>query len=146
MVRHVVQQRMYWLVFALVGIGIIWIGCDQMHDQILSVSPGSSPFEINSATVVGDTLLVSVSFVGGCETHEFMLGIDDSFLESNPVRMHAWLFHDASGDTCEAYLTEKHEFDLTRIKTRYQKAYQRQEGVVLILLEGAPQGPLSYEF
>ncbi len=146
MVKQILKHRVCLLMFAVLIVGVVWIGCDQMRDSLTVVPSGGDPYEINAATISGDVLSVSVSFSGGCEAHEFTLGLSDGFLESNPVQLWAWLLHDAKGDSCEAYPTEERQFDLTPIKARYRQAYQQQEGVVIILLEGAPEGSLVYEF
>ena len=81
---------------------------------------GADPYELNAATIMGDTLTVTVSYSGGCETHQFTLVASNVFLESYPVQLGASLAHDANGDTCERWVTEDWDFDLTPIKRMYQ--------------------------
>ena len=69
---------------------------------------GDDDYVLNSATITGDTLTVSVSYSGGCRTHVFTLVIAASFVEDSPVRLPAVLRHDANGDPCEAFLTESY--------------------------------------
>ena len=87
---------------------------------------------------MGDTLTVTVSYGGGCETHRFTLVASNVFLESYPVQLGASLAHDANGDSCEAWLTEDWDFDLTPIKRMYQDAYRVDAGTIVLRLEHAP--------
>lgn len=105
-------------------------------------------YELNSATIADGILTVSVSYSGGCKKHEFTLVTGTAFLESDPVQLSVAIFHNANGDTCEAYPTEEYHFDLTPIKKMYQNAYQVQAGTVKLNLKGAPEGTpaLIYEF
>ena len=107
---------------------------------------GTDEYALNSATITDDTLKVSVSYSGGCEEHEFTLVVSETFLESFPVQLHAYIAHDANGDTCEAYPTDNYHFDLTPIKTMYQNAYQQEAGTIILRLKDAPDGELVYEF
>ncbi len=107
---------------------------------------GTDEFVVNSASITDDTLSVSVSYSGGCETHEFTLIASESFLESFPVQLHVSLAHNANGDACEAYPTEKYQFDLTPIKNMYQEAYRQEAGTIILRLKEAPNTDLVYEF
>ena len=107
---------------------------------------GTDAFALNTATIDGDILKVSLSYSGGCETHQFTLVASDSFLESFPVQLSIYIAHNANGDTCEAYPTEDYHFDLTPIKTMYQEAYQQQAGTIILRLKDAPNTDLVYEF
>lgn len=107
---------------------------------------GTDEFALNSATITDDILTVSVSYSGGCEAHQFTLIASDTFLESFPVQLHVYIAHNANGDTCEAYPTEKYQFDLTPIKTMYQEAYRQQAGTIILRLNDAPNTDLVYEF
>ena len=107
---------------------------------------GVDPFEINSAVIQDDTLKISVSYSGGCETHIFTLVSSDVFLESFPVQLMVSIAHNANDDSCEAYPTEDYSFDLTPIKTMYQKAYQQDAGTIVIRLKNYTDGDLVYKF
>ena len=163
------------IVYAL-SLSIFVIGCQQLDDQMKTglddpvsvsvddVNPdetvyagavfigdakdqfGTDPYTLNSATITEDTLNISVSYSGGCKNHQFTLVVSEEFLESFPVQLHAYLAHDANGDTCEAYPTEDYRFDLTPIKTMYQNAYRQEAGTIVLRLRDAPEGNLIYEF
>ena len=107
---------------------------------------GADPYQMNSAAIEGDTLLANVSYAGGCADHVFTLVVADRFMESDPVRLTADIAHDGHGDLCEAWLTEDLRFDLTPIKSMYERAYRQKHGTVVLLLDGAPSGELIYEF
>ena len=73
----------------------------------------SDPFELGDVTIEGDTLLVTVSYGGGAEDHDFTLYWNGITLRSFPGQIHVQLKHDANGDNAEAYLTETLRFDLS---------------------------------
>ena len=107
---------------------------------------GDDDYVLNSATITGDTLTISVSYSGGCRTHVFTLVIAASFVDSSPVRLPAELRHDANGDTCEAFPTESYAFDLALVRTRYRTVYGPGAGRVALQLDGVPEDGLIYEF
>ncbi|MCE2413883.1 hypothetical protein J4G07_07765 [Candidatus Poribacteria bacterium] len=103
-------------------------------------------FAFNDATITGDMLTINVSYSGGCKNHQFTLVASDSFLESFPVQLRAYIIHNANRDTCEARPTEDYRFDLTPIKTLYQEAYRQKAGTIILRLKDAPERELIYEF
>ena len=107
---------------------------------------GEDDYVLNDATITGDTLEVSVSYGGGCETHAFTLVIAASFIDSSPVRLPAVLRHEANDDACEAWLTESYGFDLAIVRTRYREVYGPGAGRVVLQLDDVPAGRLVYEF
>ncbi len=109
--------------------------------QLLPLEMGDCPtggdaLAINSVWVKGDTLSVDASFSGGCAEHTVTACWDGSFLESNPVQAHISLYHDAHGDSCEAYLTQTFTFDLTSMKDVYNAGYPGTPGTVLLAVDG----------
>ena len=139
------------------------IGCDRMETSVIERGEadikigavvfaftadewGTDEYVINAATLEADTLHINVSYAGGCETHEFTLVAEPRFLESLPVQLRVSLAHNANGDTCEALITEDHNFDLTPIKEAYQKGYRKDKGTIVLRLKEAPPGTLTYEF
>ena len=109
---------------------------------------GNDAYQLDDTTIAGDTLTISVSYGGGCKTHEFTLIAADAFMESDPVQLDVSIVHNANLDFCERWVEEMYHFDLTPIKTMYQQAYQQDEGTVVLNLEGVPEGaaPLIYRF
>ena len=107
---------------------------------------GDDDYVLNSATITGDTLTVSVSYSGGCRAHVFILVIAASFVESSPVRLPAVLRHDANGDTCASFRTAPYAFDLALVRARYRAVYGPGAGSVALQLDGVPEDGLVYEF
>ena len=107
---------------------------------------GRDSFVLNSVAIAGDTLSLNLSYAGGCTHHEFTLVVSEVFVESDPVQLPVSLPHDANGDSCEAWLTQEYEFDLTPIRDRYRQAYGDGPGRIALLLDGAPGGTLLYAF
>ena len=143
------------------------IGCDHINNQsidktdevgddignigntVIAATPeawGTDAYVINTATIEGDTLQIDVSYTGGCETHAFTLVAEPMFLESFPVQLRVSLAHNANSDTCEASITEDHQFDLTPIKEVYQKGYRTETGTIVLRLKDAPPSDLFYDF
>ena len=102
----------------------------------------------HAPVIENDTLTLTVSYSGGCETHDFTLVTDGSFMESDPVQLVVTLTHDDNGDTCEAYPTDHYSFDLTSIKTLYQEAYGTDESSIILRLWhlGHPSGSIDAGF
>ncbi|MCY4553063.1 MAG: hypothetical protein OXC79_05280 [Candidatus Poribacteria bacterium] len=122
---------------------------EKIGTVVIAATPealGTDAYVINTATIEKDTLRVNVSYTGGCETHEFTLVAEPMFLESFPVQLRVSLAHNANSDTCEASITEARQFDLTPIKTAYQKGYQTETGTIVLRLRDAPPSALTYEF
>ena len=106
---------------------------------------GSDDYEIRTGAdhapvIDGDTLTVTLSYGGGCETHDVTLVAypSDILPDAYPVEIDVALAHNANGDACEAYLTDTYAFDLTPIKTRYREAYMDDAGTIILLLLGVP--------
>ncbi|WAS90648.1 hypothetical protein [Nannocystis punicea] len=68
-------------------------------------------FDINSAEVEGDLLVLEVGYGGGCLPHEFTLCFEGIVLDTSFIKLA--VHHDAHGDVCEAFLTEERTLDLT---------------------------------
>ncbi len=100
---------------------------------------------IDSATISGDTLRLSVRYGGGCRTHRFALLINSAFMESYPVQVHTRLAHDAGGDRCRAIVMRTVSFDLARLKQRYHSAYGPAAASIVIHLVGHGQS-VRYNF
>jgi hypothetical protein len=78
---------------------------------------------VDDAQVVGQSLEVSVSYSGGCATHEIDLVAVGGWLESFPVQVNVFLSHEDNDDPCDAQVSEMRSFDLTRLADAYRTAY-----------------------
>ncbi|MDE0141205.1 MAG: hypothetical protein OXN19_07005 [Caldilineaceae bacterium] len=99
--------------------------------------------------IEGDTLTITLSFSGGCAPHDFTLITAPAFMESDPVILDLFLTHDDHGDSCEAYPTEHHAFDLTPVRALYREAYAEDAGIVLLRIRDGEMNLLdeiAYEF
>lgn len=115
---------------------------DDMHRTTIALQE-SDAYELETdgaqaPVIEDDTLTLTVSYGGGCETHDFTLVTDGSFMESDPVQLAVTLTHDANDDPCEAYPTNRYVFDLASIKTLYQEAYRTDEGSMILHLWHLP--------
>jgi hypothetical protein len=106
-------------------------------------------FVLNSAKIQGDKLSVTVSYVGGCQPHNFRL-ISTKFLDYKPLQANAQIFHFSNDDPCDSWITEEREFDLSPLKKLYFQLYEKTEGRIVINLTDAfasqEAAPLVYEF
>lgn len=103
----------------------------------------------NGPVLEGDTLTITVSFSGGCAPHDFTLVTAAAFMESDPLILDVFLRHDGHGDSCEAYPTEHHAFDLAPIRALYQDAYGEDAGDVVLRIRDGDMNVLdeiTYEF
>ncbi len=78
---------------------------------------------VEAPSVQGDYLTLRVSYSGGCAVHHLDLVAFGGWMESSPVRIQAFLSHDANGDQCEAWITRDVTFDLRPLKRAYQESY-----------------------
>ena len=90
----------------------------------------------DAPVIADDTLSLAVSYSGGCARHDLTLVAERLFLQSDPVQLIVFLAHEANGDMCEAYPTERYDFDLAPIRNLYRQAYGSNEGVVRLRLRG----------
>ena len=144
-------------------VSLLWTGCGETGTPTRPTAPaasragavvvagtgatlGDDDHVLNAASIAGDTLTISVSYGGGCETHEFTLVISASFIESSPAQLSTVLTHEANDDPCEAWLTQSYTFDLSIVRTRYREAFGPGAGTVVLQLDSVPDGHLVYEF
>ena len=81
-------------------------------------------FVLESLSLTGDILSLTVKYGGGCNEHNLLLFMSpSSFAESMPVQANLYLFHDARGDNCKALMHETVRFDLSPIAHQYDRFY-----------------------
>ena len=85
-------------------------------------------------SLTGNVLNLSVSYSGGCETHDFVLCWDEMYIKTQPMKIELYLSHNANNDTCEAWETETLDYDLTPVPLHYNNANQTTTGDLLVVL------------
>ncbi|MFH1764141.1 MAG: hypothetical protein ABIF09_08120, partial [Gemmatimonadota bacterium] len=97
-------------------------------------------FQIQSAEVSDHTLQITLSYGGGCRTHDVRAVAWGGWMESNPVQVRLFLSHEDFDDPCDAWVTRDFKFDLVPLKIAYQASYGvgEPEKTTLILLLADP--------
>lgn len=72
----------------------------------------SDPFKIEKVERVGDSLIITVSYGGGCQKHTFDLIWDGQILLSYPPQINLLIAHHANGDACKQLVTESLKISL----------------------------------
>lgn len=89
-------------------------------------SLANDPVHIHEVAVDGDCLYLKLSFRGGCRSHKIELARIHSHSHDETEIPLLEIRHNANGDMCEAWLTQKTQFDLTVLK---------EEGIIQFQLE-----------
>lgn len=90
---------------------------------------------IDTASITGDTLILVVSYSGGCRTHDFRLFGSRSIIKTNPPQAEIYLSHNFNADMCEAWMTEIIKFDLTPLKNYYLQTFDNTGHLLLRIYE-----------
>ena len=120
--------------------------CDTSNVVVITDTPADSlqldAFALNSAAVTGDSLLLSVSYSGGCKKHVFdMFMTPASFMESFPVQANLILRHSANEDPCDAHITSDLTFDISPIADLFRQSYAPNGIVILNVFEYYENNP-----
>lgn len=102
------------------------------------------PFTIQTAAVVGDQLLLTVEYSGGCMVHDFGSCWDESFAESEPVQVSLTISHEDNDDPCDSLPVEMLAYDLTPVRNAWIDAYQQLSGTITLNVSG--WGAIDYSF
>ena len=104
---------------------------------VLDVEPESlqlDAFTLQEVRIDGRTLLVDVSYSGGCAEHDFQLYMSPAtFLAANPGQREAylWLQHEDNDDACDAIVSETLHFDLTPVLDLHRELFGRDGEITL---------------
>ncbi len=99
-------------------------------------------YDLENATISGDTLLLNVEYGGGCMNHYFFLYMaPGAFAESNPVQANLYLRHYKNNDNCRdgdcdggrCWIERRLRFDLTPIRELHEQAYGTSGPIILNL-------------
>tara|TARA_R110002072_G_scaffold302668_1_gene487149 strand:- start:2760 stop:3260 length:501 start_codon:yes stop_codon:yes gene_type:complete len=85
-------------------------------------------FDIQDVTIKGNTLLLTITYSGGCADHKFEFIGSSVIMKSLPPIRSVRLIHDAADDACESLVTRIIEVDLKNI------AYTATPGTELNLM------------
>ncbi len=99
---------------------------------------------ILDARIVGDDLLLSVRYGGGCVDHDFWLAASTLFMESQPPQVAMLLSHNAHNDLCRALITRDLAFDLRPLARSFAEG-GADNGTLILRLPGWT-GELRYTF
>lgn len=90
---------------------------------------------IDSVRISGDTLILVVSFSGGCREHEFKLFGSRSIIKTNPPQAEIYLSHNSNADPCRAWITQNLKFDLSPLKNYYIQTFSSEGPLLLRIYE-----------
>jgi len=103
------------------------------------VPVSTSPVTITSARIEGNTMIIGVSYPGGCGEHDFSLIGSESIAKSLPPIRSVNLVHTTeTPDNCKAMIMKTLEFDISDL------AYKQEKGSEIILTLDGWDGKLGY--
>lgn len=111
--------------------------------NINSANAKFNPAVINSALVRGDSLILNVSYGGGCKEHYFKLFGLEGIIKTNPPQAEIFLSHDSNNDMCEAWITEERQFQLTPLKEFIKNNYFYNGPLILRIYEPGGYEPFT---
>ena len=101
-------------------------------DDIDPKSLQLDPITLRDVRVDGRTLLVDVSYSGGCAEHDFQLYMTPAaFAGSSPLQASLLLQHEGNDDACDAIVSEILWFDLTPVLDLHREQYGRDDEIIL---------------
>lgn len=100
----------------------------------------STPITIEEAEIVGNQLVLKVSYGGGCQEHDFKLIGSEMISKSMPPIRAIKLIHNGNNDMCKALIMQTLKFDITAF------AYKQEKGSEIMLRLDGVKEPLRYIF
>lgn len=94
---------------------------------------------ITSTAIEGNNLLISVSYSGGCETHDFKLMSNGAIMKSMPPQMNITLEHNGNGDSCRAMIEQTLVYDISEAKSY-------ASGTIILILNGDRENRIEYNY
>jgi hypothetical protein len=83
----------------------------------IKVDMHTDAIKVESLSVQGNTLIMTMSYSGGCKTHEINMYASSGMGKSIPPVLFLTLSHNANNDMCEALPRETLNFDLTNLSS-----------------------------
>lgn len=100
----------------------------------------SESYTIQEASINGNILRITVSYIGGCEEHQFELIGNPNIAKSLPPIRSIELVHKSNGDSCKAKMEETLRFNIANL------AYKQESGSVIKLNLKGWKEQLIYTF
>ena len=100
----------------------------------------SDAFSIQDVQIKGNTLLLTITYGGGCADHQFEFIGSPMIMKSMPPIRSVQLIHDAANDKCKALVTQTIEIDLKEI------AYSPTPGSELMLMLKGWDKKINYTY
>lgn len=101
------------------------------------MSQRSAPIVIEGAMMLHDSLILSLSYSGGCENHTFSLYTNALLAKSLPPKINMRLIHKDNNDKCRDLIRKTVSFSLKNLHEIYNKN-------IIINLESYPT-PILYQ-
>jgi hypothetical protein len=99
---------------------------------------------ITTSRVDKDNLFLTLTYSGGCKEHNFELVAWNYFVKKpNEVQANILLSHDSNSDFCKSIIKKELSFDLSPLKSEYQKFFLSRLGTIALLLDNLK---IRYEF
>lgn len=99
---------------------------------------------ITASRVEKGNLFLTVTYSGGCKEHNFQLVAWNYFvIKPNEIQANILLSHDSNFDFCKSIINREISFDLSPLKSEYQKFFQSSSGTIALLLDDLK---VRYEF
>lgn len=108
--------------------------------EIGSTKEVSDPFEIKSCEIKGNTMLMTITYRGGCDNHLFKVLGNPAIMKSLPPIRSVQVFHKDKGDECNDIITKDLIIDI------HELAYIQEEGSVIYLTVDGWEDRLTYTF
>jgi hypothetical protein len=92
-------------------------------------------YRLNDIKIMGDSIVINVSYSGGCRDHEFNLIAKNYFGDTNLPKTELVLSHNSNMDPCEAYPTEEYIFVLSPLKYEFYRMFGKKTGSIRLILD-----------
>ena len=121
--------------------------CSVIITDIPSDLLQKDPFNLEGIEIVEDTIILSVTYGGGCKDHYFALFMSPAaFLESYPVQANLYLWHNSNGDACEALINENISFNLRPIAELYKSTSGQLNEIIINVFEYKSTNKISASY
>jgi hypothetical protein len=100
----------------------------------------SEPIAIDSIQIIGNKMLINVTYKGGCGNHNFKLIGSQQIAKSIPPIRNIKLFHTIENDNCKRLITRVLHFDISEL------AYKKENGNEIYLTIDGYKEKLKYTF